>query len=121
VFPPVVRNLKYLLLHREVHSAMVTVFMPWYDTYMLTRDNTERYLMLLGVDFVDVNALLDYLWNFRAVVLSVPDGTYVGVSEEDLFMLAKQGVLTERSDEQFARVVREKCCLSGKAQGCFAL
>jgi len=100
MFPPVVSNLKYLLLHRDFCSALVTVFMPWHDTYKLTRDNTERYLKLLGVHFSDINAALDYLWNFRAVVLSVPDGTYVGVSEEDLFKLAKQGVLTERSDEQ---------------------
>jgi len=102
VFPPVVRNLKYLLLHRECQSALVKVFMPWHDTYMLTRDNMERYLKLLGVSFQDINDVIDYLWNFRAVVLSVPEGTFVGVSEEDLYTLSKQGVLTEQANGKVA-------------------
>ena len=101
-FPPIVENLKFLLLHREYCYSLCTVYMPWGDTYKLTRDNTFRYLKRLGVGEIDANLVLDYLWNFRSVILSIDEGTFVGVSEEELKSLAKEGILSEKFNDKVA-------------------
>ncbi len=102
VFPPIVENLKFILLLREYGLPLFEIYMPFGDSYKLTRDNTFRYLMRLKMCEIDVNAVLDYLWNFRAVVLSIDEGTFVGVSEEELRSLSKEGVLSEKTHGQVA-------------------
>ena len=78
MIPPIGEDINYVVMAREPRSPVVTAILPNQDSYELTHEEAQRYLILLGVK--ETNHFLDYVWNFYGGRIGIPEGDLTPLS-----------------------------------------
>lgn len=67
ILPPTDPMPEEVTLLREPFNKLVTLRMPWGDSYRLEPSTVRRYLMVCGMPELKADRAVDWLWNYNAV------------------------------------------------------
>jgi len=79
---PLPVNYGVVYIERMIKSPFFTLYLPGGDSYDLSSEDMEKWLLSSGVE--DVAHVLSYIWNFHTVLLNVEEQIPMWVSSEDL-------------------------------------
>lgn len=83
-FPPIHASIETLRFYRGVRESFLTIYLPNGDSYDLTVPQAMLYLERMGLDNIQAQDVLNYVWNFYTVHLDLPTGRYIWIPPEEL-------------------------------------
>ena len=88
MFPPLEKSFEFLLAKREMCDNRIMLYLPTGDSFYLKPAEVSQYLKMLG--FEDYNNCVDYIWNFRTVVVDLVSQKYTWIGRDRLMEVVNE-------------------------------
>lgn len=88
MFPPLEKSFEFLLAKREMRDNRIMLYLPTGDSFYLKPVEVSQYLKMLG--FEDYNHCVDYIWNFRTVVVDLVSQKYIWIGRDRLMEVVNE-------------------------------